>query len=432
MAISLSAGVRQSLQSLTSTAAAAQVAQNRLATGKRVNSAIDNPVNFFTAASLNNRADQFSGLLDGISNSIQTIKAASNGIDGITKLVKSLQSTIKQAQSDAVANRAALDAGAALATDSEAALRGVDLRTAALDKGIYDNNGATANATTATYAGNNGVTSNTVNMLAVSVGDKTFTTQLASTATVRDAVNAINGSGIATADIDVQGRLQVKANGSGTLKVGLGSDTTVGAALTAANSGTGNVAGLGLQVGDASTGEVAVASSNVRASLVKQFNDARTQLDQLAKDSGYNGTNLLAGDKLKVVFNEKTGNQQSKLDVDGQKLSADSLGLVEAGTAALDFQDDADLATAADALTTSLTTLQTLSSTLGSSLSVVQTRQDFSKSLIDTLKIGADNLVNADSNEEGANLLALQTRQQLSQTALSLSSQADQAVLRLF
>ena len=63
---------------------------------------------------------------------------------------------------------------------------------------------------------------------------------------------------------------------------------------------------------------------------------------------------------------------------------------------------------------------------------MVQTRQDFSKNMINTLKIGADNLVLADPNEEGASLLALNTRQQLSQTALSLANQADQGVLRLF
>ena len=86
MAVSLSAGVRNNLSSLQSTTVQAQAIQNRLATGKRVNSAIDSPVNFFTAASLNDRSSQLTGLLDGISNGIQTIQAASKGIDGITKL----------------------------------------------------------------------------------------------------------------------------------------------------------------------------------------------------------------------------------------------------------------------------------------------------------------------------------------------------------
>jgi len=83
-------------------------------------------------------------------------------------------------------------------------------------------------------------------------------------------------------------------------------------------------------------------------------------------------------------------------------------------------------------LSTALTTLQSESQTLSSSLSTVQIRQDFTNSMINTLQTGSDNLTLADSNEEGANLLALQTRQQLSTTALSLAAQSDQNVLRLF
>ena len=96
----LSSGVRNNLLTLQQTTAEQGVIQNRLATGKRVNSAIDSPINYFTSLNLNDRASQFSGLLDGISNGIQTIQAASKGIDAIVKLVQSAQSTIKQAQGD--------------------------------------------------------------------------------------------------------------------------------------------------------------------------------------------------------------------------------------------------------------------------------------------------------------------------------------------
>ena len=120
----------------------------------------------------------------------------------------------------------------------------------------------------------------------------------------------------------------------------------------------------------------------------------------------------------------------------GYRCECPNLGI---GTAAsttasgnINFQNDSELATAADTLTAALSSLRSFSSTLGSNLAVVQTRQDFTKSLVDTLKNGADNLVLADQNQEAATLLALQTRQQLSQTALSLSNQADQAILRLF
>ena len=92
----------------------------------------------------------------------------------------------------------------------------------------------------------------------------------------------------------------------------------------------------------------------------------------------------------------------------------------------------ADITAASTDLTAALTTLRSQAQAFGSNLSTVQIRQDFTKAMINTLQTGADNLTLADSNEEGANLLALQTRQQLSTTALSLASQASQAVLRLF
>ena len=97
-----------------------------------------------------------------------------------------------------------------------------------------------------------------------------------------------------------------------------------------------------------------------------------------------------------------------------------------------EFSSNTSLDSRLDALSNALTQLRSQASAFGSNLSIVQNRQEFTKSMINTLQTGADALVLADSNEEAANLLALQTRQQLSSTALSLASQADQAVLRLF
>ncbi len=125
--VSLTSGVRAALGSLSSIKDAASTSQFRLSTGKKVNSAVDDPVNFFTAAGLNDRASQLTKNLDGISNGIQTITAASQGIDSITKLVSSLQSTIKQAQADNAANRPT-KAGTALATAAETALNSKSLK----------------------------------------------------------------------------------------------------------------------------------------------------------------------------------------------------------------------------------------------------------------------------------------------------------------
>ncbi|KFC67128.1 General L-amino acid transport system permease [Bosea sp. LC85] len=437
----LSSGVRNNLLTLQQTTAQQSVIQNRLATGKKVNSAIDNPVNYFTSASLNDRSSQLTGLLDGISNGIQTIQSASKGIDGVTKLVQSLQSTVKQAQADAAQNRPT-KAGTALATATEAAVTSKSLKDIALDKAIV---GADALATpaTASSSGDLGII-NTDTSLAITItaGTTTYTATFNSAnTTVRDVVNEINKSGIATAFVDEKGQLNVKGTGSETVAFGFGSGTSPANALTDAQAvGTNANTALGFAANDGAVGTSTITSSNVtsavRSNLIQQFNDLRDQIDKLAKDSSYNGINLLAGDRLSIVFNEKTGTNQTKLDIQGSTLSAANLGIDQAVNTQLagfvNFQNDLDLEKATQSLTGALTSLKSLASTLGSNLSVAQTRQDFTKELVNTLKIGADNLVLADPNEEGASLLALNTRQQLSQTALSLANQADQGVLRLF
>ena len=101
--IVLSASVRQNLLSLQSTADLLSTTQTRLATGKKVNSALDNPLNFFSSASLSARASDLSSLLDSMSNGIQTIQAGNNGITAVTSLVQQLQATVSQARADASA-----------------------------------------------------------------------------------------------------------------------------------------------------------------------------------------------------------------------------------------------------------------------------------------------------------------------------------------
>jgi flagellin len=266
--IVLSAGVRANLLQLQKTSDLITITQTRLATGKRVNSALDNPINFFTAQGLSNRASDLSSLLDSMSTAISTIQAADNGITAITKLVQSAQALVSQARQ-------------------------------------------TADAT-------------------------------------------------------------------------------------------------------------------VRSNLATQFGDILTQIDQLATDAGFNGINLLNGDDLTVTLNESG---TSDITVSGVTFTSSGLSIAAAANS---WAANGDIDAAASDLTDALTTLRAQAQAFGSNLSVVQIRQDFTKAMINTLQVGADNLTLADTNEEGANLLALQTRQQLSTTALSLASQASQAVLRLF
>jgi flagellin len=267
--IVLSPGVRSNLLQLQKTSDLITQTQTRLATGKRVNSALDNPINFFTAQGLSVRANDLNALLDSMSTGINTIQAANNGISAITKLVQSAQALVSQA-------RQTTDTG-------------------------------------------------------------------------------------------------------------------------------------------------------VLATLSSQFDDLRTQIDQLAGDSGFNGINLLNGDDLTITLNETGG---STVVISG--VTDTSAGALALGAATNNWAGAADIDAAATDLTASLVTLRSQSQALSSNLQTVQVRQDFTKAMINTLNAGADSLTLADTNEEGANLLALQTRQQLSTTALSLAAQADQNVLRLF
>jgi len=267
--VTLSAGVRQNLLSLQSTADLFQQTSTRLATGKKVNSALDNPNSFFTAQGLTARASDLSDLLDSESNAVQTVQAANDGITAITKLVNSAK---------ALANSA-------------------------------------------------------------------------------------------------------------------------------------------LQTSDTTT----------RSDLADQFNDLLDQIDQLAADSGFNGINLLNGDDLTVNFNE---DNSSSVTINGvTDTNAGDLGIQDATN---DWADKTDIDAALDDISASLTTLRAQGTKLSASLSVVQTRQDFTKNLINTLQVGADNLTLADTNEEAANLTALQTRQQISTAALSMTTQSQQSILRLF
>jgi hypothetical protein len=192
------------------------------------------------------------------------------------------------------------------------------------------------------------------------------------------------------------------------------------------------ISSAGTVDGGASTGDI--GGNTVRKNLVTQFNELRDQLDKFADDASFNGINLLRGDKLKLTFNE-TGT--STIDIqakneNGDPISINNTTLGIDHVVNSDFDMDSSLDAKLEVLGTALGKLRSQASSFGSNLSIVQNRTDFTKNMINTLETGAANLTLADTNEEAANLLALQTRQQLSSTALSMASQADQAVLRLF
>ena len=376
--IILSKGVRSNLISLQQTADLIAQTQTRLSTGKKVNSALDNPINFFTASALNNRASDLGNLLDSVSNATQTLQAADNGLTSLTKLVQTAQSLAQQAQQSA--------------------------------------------STTAKYTGTvSGLTAAFTPSPAFTAANTITVNDGTTTATFAAAGNATDTVQRFIDQVNNTASLKVKAELSGDGKILLEATST----NTIVISGTATVAEkaqFGLVDGTTAAGTL----NATRTSLASQYDAIRTQIDQLAADSGFNGVNLLNGDGLKVVFNEKG---TSSLSISGVTFNSTGLG-VSASTNS--FQTDKDINDSIGKLTTALSTLRSQASTFGSSLSVVQARQDFTKAVINTLRTGADNLVLADTNEEGANLLALQTRQSLSTTSLALAAQASNNVLKLF
>ena len=200
----------------------------------------------------------------------------------------------------------------------------------------------------------------------------------------------------------------------------------------AASSTIGVVAYPGAGTGTLTFGAVAApvadaASQIIRANLVSQYNNVITQITTTAQDSSFNGINLLNGDDLKLTFNE-TG--KSTLTIKGVTFNAAGLGLAPlvAGT---DFLDSASAKATMAKITSASDALRTQASTLGSNLSIVQIRQDFSKNLINVLQTGSANLTLADTNEEAANSQALATRQSIAVSALALANQAQASVLQL-
>ena len=196
--------------------------------------------------------------------------------------------------------------------------------------------------------------------------------------------------------------------------------------ITAANNGIEAITDL---VASAKAlAQAALSSSNTdeRSAYATQFNDLLDQIDDLAGDAGYKGTNLLDSNDLTINFNEDAS---SNLTVSGFDASATGLAIADAANA---WVADGDITAAIADLDTGRTTLRTESKDMSTDLSTVTIRQDFTDQMINTLSDGAANLTLADMNEEGANMLMLQTRQALGTTSLALASQAAQSVLRLF
>lgn len=564
----LSAALRNNLLSLQGTQKGIDATQFRLSTGKKVNSALDNPQSFFAAQALTNRASDLTKLLDGIGQSIQVIKAADNGVTALTNLINQAQSIATSAQ-DALAS-----ASTTAKVTGTVSLDGT--KTWNTITGLGTNNVITINVTDPTGGTNKLVNqtytvaaSDTVNDVITKINDLNTTNNLTTPAisasldssgklvfeavnggnlsvqfsdiaaqtdagslavanalgfaniaklnkngngTTGDIVgftavasNSLASSGLYTAVGTVaQGTTLVKdvLNSAGTslvtavatdtLKLSVGGklsadllhyvngtfsgtattttiqnlvdainhDSTISTLVSASfdtttgkisltpisasatdvqfqvtSAAAGSKYNLGFGVNTLQTAAVGLAAqetirfgaaAGTLGSLQTQYTSVLSQIDSLVTngDTGYRGTNLLNGNNLITTFNE---GRTSKLVTSGATFNSSGLGLKAAN-----FNSSASVTTTLTQVSSALSTVRNFGSALANDLATIQTRQDFTNNLINTLKTGSDALTNADQNEEGAKLLALQTRQSLGVTALSLASQSQQSILRLF
>jgi len=407
--IVLSASVRQNLLSLQTTAQLLATTQNDLATGKKVNSALDNPTNYFTAASLDSRAGDISNLLDAIGNGIQVLQAANTGLTSLQSLVANAQSIANQVLQTTVGYSTKASA-TSLAPTGAGALGVAGTATDLTNGGTNSLNGktfiftpATGSALTVTL----GTAAGNVNSL------DAFNAALTSAGIGVVATLASDGSITLTSSND---------NASQSLTLG-----TTAAAGTVAISGTDTATLVTPTGGSAGVPIADAASQAVRANLVAQYNNVIKQISNTAQDASFNGINLLNGDTLKLIFNE-TG--KSTLSITGVTFDSNGLGLTSL-TAGTDFLDSASANKVLSLLSAASTSLRTEASALGSNLSIVQIRQDFNKNLINVLQTGSSNLTLADPNELAADSQALSTRQSIAVSALALANQSQQSVLQL-
>lgn len=374
--ISLTASMRSNLLSLQQTQSLMDTTQERLSTGKKVNSAIDNPSSYYTAQSLTNRASDLSSLLDSMGQAVQTIQAANEGIEAITEFVQQVKAIANTARDNATIKGTTSSGTYAAAADTKnitVKIEGVadqDIKVILEDSDTLEQ--AATKIATALNDGTDGV---------------------------KDAEDTVIGGFTATVEngqIKISNSKGIVANVSGTIS------------------------------GITFNGEI---GNSTRTTSMKQYNEILDQIDQLAKDSGYKGVNLLQDNDLKVVFNE---DRSSYLTINGTFADTSDEGLKISRAEDWTNPDNEAIDASISELENAITSLRNMASEFGNNYLIVENRENFTESLINVLEEGSDKLTLADMNEESANMLALQTRQQLAINSLSLASQAAQSVLSLF
>ncbi|MDF3811809.1 DUF1522 domain-containing protein [Rhodopseudomonas sp. BAL398] len=366
---------------------------------------------------------------DGVGNS--TIYLQGGTIDDVLKAVdlatgtqtaantsgNAVLSTTAGATASSVAASGALKLSTGLVSDLSIAGSGNAL--AAL--GLAGNTGTATVFSAARNAGIGGISGKTLTFSSFKGGTPvniTFGNGTNGTVKTLAQLNAALFNNNMTATVDATGKLVITAGNDY-------ASSTLGSAI---DGGTlGGTVTTTLSFTNPAPPVADLNSQSTRAGLVAQYNNIINQITTTSQDASFNGVNLLAGDTLKLVFNE-TG--KSTLNITGAALTPAGLGLPTL-VAGSDLIDNASANKTLAALNVASTALRSQASSLGSNLSIVQIRQEFAKSLINVLQTGSSNLTLADTNEEAANSQALSTRQSIAVSALALANQSQQSVLKL-
>ena len=398
--ITLTASMRSNLTSLRSIQSQMDKTQERLSTGKKVNSAIDNASSYYQARSLTNRAADLDSLLDSMGQGIQTIKAANEGIEAITSYVEQLKSV----------------ATSAFALDPTQASYTTELGKYQEQYNAILKEIATL-AKDSSYQGVNLLKGNTLTVMF----NETRTHQL-------DVVGQ-----------DVIAEM-TKTDPNG-FAWKIENNEEVGNVSWAAVPGT-HVEVKYYEMTQAGTQPT--TTEQVTAGDFYEFDATKKEWkESTAYNAGttyYTKAATLTEDPVYLTAAADNKYSGTAVDVDGAGTGPSKAIWADSYSEAIYAEDGTEIGkTSAMAVNDSLdaiakvnTYLRSYATELGNNFTIIETRQDFTESLVDVLETGSDNLVLADMNEESANYLALQTRQQLAINSLSLASQSAQSVLSLF
>jgi flagellin-like hook-associated protein FlgL len=443
MDVVLSSGQRDVLTAISRTGNSIDRTQLSLASGKEVNSALDQPQNFFASQSLFQQARDLNKLLDGISTSVRTIQEANIGIETQLKIIDQAEALVKD-------GLIKLFPRTDETPDPEAIQYIIDQNP---EKAYFDQTGnfytnttdftdwntAKARAEAAELEGVPEIRGHLATITSQEENDVVFGL-LTATSWLGGSDNEVEGEwrwteGPEAGEQFWQGEVAGNAvNGAYTNWAPGEPNQFFGAAdpenyahLRADGLWNDLPADRNLNYIIEWGGDLLVQNPDVNVSSEamdyrRDFLALLGQIDSIAEDSSYRGIHLLTEDDLRTDFNYESGSKQITEGIDA---TATALGLTNDN-----FISKSEMTKILSELQDAREVLRDYSASLANDLSVISSRRDFIENTINTYEAGGNDLIFADINEKGSEMLALQTRQQIQFEALSLSVNSN--ILDLF